>query len=200
MKNIILDESVSLNDLDSEIKRRRRAKERHRLYRTIASSIIVVAAIAVLIATLWFPVMSVNGTSMEPIMNDGDIIVAVKDIRLIDRGDIIAFYYNDKVLLKRVIGLPGDTVNMDDQGNVFVNGKLVKEPYISKKSLGICDVQFPVTVDENSVFVLGDHRSVSVDSRSKDMGNIFNERIIGKIVWQIYPFNKLGTFDSKSVS
>lgn len=199
MKDIILDESVSLDDLDREIKRRKRKSERYKLYRTIASSIIVVAAIAVLIATLWFPVMSVNGTSMEPIMNDGDIIVAVKDIRLIERGDIIAFYYNDKVLLKRVIGLPGDTVNMDDQGNVFVNGKLIKEPYISKKSLGICDVQFPVTVDENSVFVLGDHRSVSVDSRSKDMGNIFHERIIGKIVWQVYPFDKLGVFDSKAV-
>lgn len=200
MKNNLLDESVSLGDLDREIKRRKRASERHKLYRTIISSIIVVAAVAVLIATLWFPVMSVNGTSMEPIMNDGDIIVAVKDIRLIERGDIIAFYYNDKVLLKRVIGLPGDTVNMDDQGNVFVNGELVKEPYISKKSLGICDVQFPVTVDENSVFVLGDHRSVSVDSRSKDVGNIFNERIIGKIVWQVYPFTKLGAFDSKSMA
>lgn len=190
-------ETFSIGDLDREINRRMRLKERLKLYRVIISSIIVVAAAAVLIATLWFPVMSVNGTSMEPIMNDGDIIIAVKDVRLIERGDIIAFYYNDKVLLKRVIGLPGDTVNMDEQGNVFVNGDLVREPYISKKSLGICDVQFPVTVDDNSFFVLGDHRSVSVDSRSKDMGNIFSERVIGKIVWQIFPFNEMGRFDSK---
>ena len=187
----------SIDELDSEIRHRKKRKETATLVKTIINSIIVVAAVAVLVAHLVFPIMRVNGTSMEPILSDGDIITSVKGIWLIERGDIIAFYYNDKVLLKRVIGLPGDVIDIDGDGYVYVNKKKINEPYLNQRSLGICDVNFPVTVEENAVFVLGDHRSVSVDSRSRDVGNINYERIIGKIFFRVYPFTKFGLFDSK---
>lgn len=187
----------SLDELDNEINHRKRKKDNLSLLKTIINSIIVVAAVAVLIANLVFPIMRVNGTSMEPIMSDGDIITSVKGIWLIERGDIIAFYYNDKVLLKRVIGLPGDVVDIDGDGYVYLNKEKINEPYLNQRSLGICDVDFPVTVEENTVFVLGDHRSVSVDSRSRDVGNINYERIIGKIFFRLYPFSKFGLFDSQ---
>ena len=188
----------SIDELDSEIRHRKKRKETATLVKTIINSIIVVAAVAVLVAHLVFPIMRVNGTSMEPILSDGDIITSVKGIWLIERGDIIAFYYNDKVLLKRVIGLPGDVIDIDGDGYVYVNKKKINEPYLNQRSLGICDVNFPVTVEENAVFVLGDHRSVSVDSRSRDVGNINYERIIGKIFFRVYPFTSFSKMPFKS--
>lgn len=160
------------------------------LFKKILFTLIIVAAVSVLLATLWLPVMSVNGTSMEPVLSDGDIIVAIKNLSAVERGDIVAFYYNDKVLLKRVIGLPGDTVDMDDEGNVYIDGEMLEEPYLREKSLGITNVEFPVEVTENSFFVMGDNRSVSVDSRSTDLGNVYFERVIGKIVLRIFPLSE----------
>lgn len=189
--------SLSQEVIESALRYERQKESVFKVLKILFNSIIVVAACSVLIANLVFPVMRVNGTSMEPIMSDGDIITSIKSVKLITRGDIIAFYYNDKVLLKRVIALPGDTVNIDDEGNVYVNNKAIEEPYITQKSLGICDVEFPLTVEENTVFVLGDHRSVSVDSRSQDVGNIHYERIIGKIVFRVYPLTEFGFFDSE---
>ncbi|SHJ83071.1 signal peptidase I [Hathewaya proteolytica DSM 3090] len=183
----------SLEEINMELKRRTEASDRYKIYKKFLSSLIVVAAFTVLIATLWLPVMKVNGTSMEPLLIDGDIIVAVKDVNLIKHGDIIAFYYNDKVLLKRVLGLPGDTVMVDKSGKVYVNNKYIDEPYIYEKSLGICNVTMPVKVQENSFFVLGDNRAVSIDSRSADVGNIHFERVVGKIVLRVYPFQRMGS-------
>ena len=172
----------------------RRTKRRTLLHtmRGIASVVVVIAAVTVLVATLWAPVMRVYGTSMEPALRNGELLLGLKNENLIRRGDIIAFYYNDKVLLKRAIALAGDTVSMDDKGNVFVNGEQIDEPYVSGKGSGECDVDFPLTVEENSIFVLGDHRSVSVDSRSQDIGNIESERILGKIVFRIWPLKAIG--------
>lgn len=181
----------SVKEYEKELERRKANSARRQLLVRIGVTLVVVAAVAVLVATLWLPVMSVNGTSMEPVLQDGDIIVAVKDISSVERGDIIAFYYNDRVLLKRVIGLPGDTVDIDDDGNVYINGAMLNEPYISEKSKGICDVSLPVEVTENSFFVMGDNRDVSVDSRSQELRNIYFERVVGRIFLRIYPLSEI---------
>lgn len=185
----------TLEQLEAELMRRHGSNRRKRTLRSILFSLLVVAACAVLVAMLWTPVMQAYGTSMEPMLKDGDILIAVKNTRLIEREDIVAFYYGDKVLLKRVIGLAGDKINIDANGNVYLNGKLLDEPYISQKALGDCDIELPATVPENAIFVLGDHRSISVDSRSSDIGMIFDEKTIGKVVLRVWPFKSMGTLN-----
>lgn len=186
------DDSPEYYALGAEAERREKRRMFWKTMRGILSVITVIAAATVLVATLWAPVMRVYGTSMEPALKNGELLLGLKNVNLIDRGDIIAFYYNDKVLLKRAIALAGDKVAMDGDGNVFVNGSKVDEPYTSGQTLGDCDVEFPMTVEENSIFVLGDHRSVSLDSRSSDIGNIEYDRILGKIVFRIWPLNAFG--------
>lgn len=182
----------TVSQIEEELQRRRQTGKIKRTIRNIVISLIVVASVTVLIAMLWLPVMQVHGTSMEPILDDGEILVAVRGQRYIQHGDIIAFYFNNQVLLKRAIGLPGDVVNIDKDGNVFVNGKVLDEPYIGRKSIGICDIDLPVTVPENAIFVLGDRRAISVDSRSSDMGMIYSERTIGKIIFRVWDFDSFG--------
>ena len=168
-------------------------KKIYKFIKKLVFSIITVGAITVLISNLVAPVMKVSGTSMEPVLRNGDILIAIKNEDIIKKGDIIAFYYNNKVLLKRAIGFSGDKINIDENGNVFVNNEEIKEPYVSGKSLGECDVNLPLVVSPNSIFVLGDRRSVSVDSRSSEIGNVKNERIVGKIVFRIWPLDDCGT-------
>jgi signal peptidase I len=182
----------TVSQIEEELKRRRNIGKIRRTMRNIIISLVVVASATILIAMLWMPVMQVHGTSMEPVLSDGEILVAVRGQRYIQHGDIMAFYYNNQVLLKRAIGLPGDVIDIDKEGNVFVNGELLDEPYISKKAFGICDIEMPVTVPENSIFVLGDRRAVSVDSRSSDVGMIYSERTIGKIVFRVWEFESFG--------
>ena len=182
----------TVSQLEEELKRRQNKSGKFKILRSIINALLLVAAVTVLVAMLWMPVMQVHGTSMEPLLKDGQILVAIRGERFIKQGDIVAFYYNNQVLLKRVIGLPGDAVNIDKYGNVYVNGRMLNEPYIEKKSIGICDIKLPVTVPENSVFVLGDKRAVSVDSRSSDVGMIYSERTIGKIVFRVWTFDSFG--------
>lgn len=182
----------TVSQLEDELNRRKNNKKKLNIFRSIVNSLLLVAAVTVLIAMLWMPVMQVHGTSMEPFLKDGQILVAVRGERLIKQGNIVAFYYDNQVLLKRVIGLPGDVINIDKYGNVYVNGRMLNEPYIEKKSLGICDIKLPVTVPENAIFVLGDKRDVSIDSRSSDVGMIYSERTIGKIVFRVWDFNSFG--------
>lgn len=182
----------TVSQIEEELQRRRQTGKIKRTIRNIVISLVVVASVTILIAMLWLPVMQVHGTSMEPILDDGEILVAVRGQRYIQHGDIIAFYFNNQVLLKRAIGLPGDVVNIDKDGNVFVNGKFLDEPYIGRKSIGICDIDLPVTVPENAIFVLGDRRAISVDSRSSDMGMIYSERTIGKIIFRVWDFDSFG--------
>ena len=164
-------EDEQLRDLPSMSlieQERSRLSYRHRYYKAIRSTIyvlVVVAAVAVLIATLFLPVFQITGTSMEPNMNDGDIVVAVKTTSF-QQGQVVGFYFNNKLLLKRVIATQGDWVEIDEDGNVTVNGTLLDEPYVIEKSLGISDIEYPYQVPDNGVFVLGDHRAESVDSRS----------------------------------
>lgn len=153
--------------------------------------LITVAATAVLIAVFVFPVLRIYGSSMSPTLDEGQYVVSVKG-QSFETGDIIAFYYNNKVLVKRVIANPGDWVNMDQDGNVYVNNVYIEEPYLVEKAFGECDIVLPYQVPENKVFVMGDYRSTSIDSRNTSVGCVAQEQVVGKIIFRIWPFNKMG--------
>lgn len=182
-------EFPAIDDLQKELKRERYKRRFRRLLRSTESALIVVAAIAALIATLVLPVLQIAGTSMEPTLNDGNIVLLVKKKDL-DTGDLCAFYYSNKILIKRVIATPGDYLWIESDGTVFVNGELLEEPYVSNKSLGECDVEFPYQVPENNYFVMGDHRETSIDSRSSVIGCIPEDQIVGKIFCKFWPLNE----------
>ena len=175
--------------LQKELKRERYKRRFRRLLRSTINALIVVAAIAALIATLVLPVLQIAGTSMEPSLNDGDIVLLFKTERL-KTGDLCAFYYSNKILIKRIIGIPGDYLWINDDGTVYLNGTELHEPYVSEKSLGECDVEFPYQVPENHYFMMGDHRETSIDSRSSVIGGIANDQIIGKILCKIWPLSE----------
>lgn len=153
--------------------------------------LITVAAVAVLIATLWLPVLKIYGTSMQPTFEPGDIVVSVKKKKF-DTGDVIAFYYENKLLVKRYIAGPGDWVKIEEDGTVYVNGNKLEEPYLTEKSLEPCDIEFPYQVPENKYFVMGDSRTVSIDSRSSAVGCISEEQIVGNIVFRVWPISDFG--------
>lgn len=167
----------------------------NRRYRSVIRStvyaLLTVAAVAVLVATLLLPVLRIYGSSMTPSLSEGDVVVSVKGMNF-SRGDVVSFYYNNKILVKRVIAFQGEWVNIDDQGNVYVGGTLLDEPYLTEKALGECDIQLPYQVPDGRIFVLGDHRSTSVDSRSTTVGCVFEEQIVGKIVYRVWPFSSFG--------
>lgn len=170
----------------------------HRKYKQVLKStmyaLIVVAAIAVLIATLALPVLQISGSSMEPTLNDEEIVVLLKTTNL-KRGELCCFSYQNKLLIKRVIGLPGDKINMDENGNVYLNDERLTEPYVTDMAWGECDISFPCYVTENHYFVLGDHRSTSIDSRSSVIGLVSEEFIVGRIFLRVWPFDTLGIVD-----
>jgi signal peptidase I len=153
--------------------------------------LITVAAAAVLIAVLVFPVLQITGTSMTNTLQDGDIAVVLKGSKY-ETGDVVAFYYNNSVLVKRVIGYAGDWIDIDEDGNVFVNGEQLDEPYVTEKALGDCDLEFPYQVPDNRIFVLGDHRATSTDSRSSALGCIDTDLVIGKLLVRVWPLSDAG--------
>ena len=156
-------------------------------------TVIVVAAIAVLMAAIFLPVLRITGTSMEPQFMPGDILVAYKTDNL-KRGEICTFYYNNKLIVKRVIALGGDTVDISEDGLVSVNGNELNEPYVQKNALGLCDLEFPCEVPLGQMFLLGDNRETSVDSRSTDFGCISVEEVLGKVFLRVWPFNTFRFF------
>ncbi|MEY8469119.1 signal peptidase I [Faecalibaculum rodentium] len=166
-------------------------KFRDTLKSTIAV-LVVVAALAILAATLWLPVLRIYGNSMTPTLSEGNIVATVKTTEF-QPGDVIAFYYNNKLLVKRVIAGPGDWVDIADDGTVYVNGKELEEPYLEEKALGETNIDYPYQVPEDRWFVMGDHRSVSLDSRTKAIGPIAEEQIVGKLVWRLWPLDAAGT-------
>lgn len=184
----------TVRQIEGELKRLRRKQNSRRIFRQTIFSLLVVAAAAVLVAMLFFPIFRITGSSMEPTLNAKEIVVCLKSSRF-QSGDLVAFYYNNKVLLKRVIGTAGDTIEIDDSGNVFVNGSQLDEPYITKKSLGQCDIDFPYQVPDNRIFVMGDNRETSVDSRTTAVGCIADEYVIGKVFLRVWPLEQLGSLD-----
>lgn len=182
-------ELPELELLQKELKRERYKRRFRRLLRSTTNALVVVAAVAALVATLVLPVLQIAGTSMEPSLNDGDIVLLVKTDRL-KTGDLCAFYYSNKILIKRIIGVPGDYLWINPDGTVYLNGTELQEPYITEKALGECDVEFPYHVPENHYFMMGDHRETSIDSRSTVIGGIAEDQIIGKILCKIWPIKE----------
>lgn len=164
---------------------RKKAKIKKTL-RSAAAILIVVAAIAVLLSTLVLPVIQVSGDSMEPSLHNGDIIVLHK-VQKFQGGQLCCVSWQNKLLLKRVIGLSGDDITIDEEGNVYVNDELLDEPYAQNKCLGECDITFPYHVPEGKLFVLGDRRDTSIDSRSSAIGCVDKEQIIGQVLFKIWP-------------
>lgn len=181
----------SMKDVQRERKRIRRKDYYRQALRGTVSVLVVVAAVAVLIATLFLPILQISGDSMSPTLEHDEIVVLLKT-KSFDKGDLIGFYYQGKILLKRVIALPEDEVAIDAEGNVYVNGELLEEPYVTDKGLGDCDLEFPYKVPGTGYFVLGDRRSNSVDSRNSVVGAISQEDIIGKVFLRVWPFARFG--------
>lgn len=175
-----------LNTLQTELKHEQYKKRFRKLLRSTVNALIVVAAVAALAATLIFPVLQIAGTSMEPVLTDGDFVLLAKTDKL-KTGDLCAFYYSNKILIKRIIATPGDYLWIEADGTVFLNGEPLDEPYITQKALGECDMEFPCQVPENAYFMMGDRRETSIDSRSSMIGYIAEDQIVGKILCQFWP-------------
>ena len=174
--------------LDMERRRLRYKRRYNRTLRSTVAILIVVAALAVLAATLWMPVLRVYGSSMAPTLHNGEILVSVKT-KDFSSGDIIAFYHGNKLLIKRYIAGPSDYVNVDEDGNVSVNGTLLDEPYLAEKAYGEADIEFPYQVPDPRYFVMGDHRVTSIDSRSTVIGCVEKSQIVGKVFLRVWPLS-----------
>lgn len=187
-------EYPTLEQMEEEIAYLKYRKKYGSALRGTIYSLAVVAAIAILIATLWMPVLQITGASMTPTLVDGQFVVAVKSNEF-QPGDITAFYYNNKILIKRVIASAGDWVNLDEAGNVYVNGVLLEEPYLSEKALGECNIELPYQVPDGKVFVMGDDRAVSLDSRTTAVGPVSKEQVLGRVLFRVWPFGELGRIE-----
>ena len=177
--------------LSRELKRGRYNSGFNGMLRSTIGILVTVAAIAVLIAVLLLPVLQIYGTSMSPTMNEGDIMVSVKGTKF-ETGEVVAFYYNNKILVKRVIANAGEWVDIDKDGNVYVNNKKLDEPYIVEKAYGETNIELPYQVPDSRIFVIGDNRSASIDSRNTSVGCVSDEQIVGKIVFRIWPLSGIG--------
>lgn len=184
----------SVKELENELRREEERKTYRKTLRNSIFILVIVSSITVLVATLFFPVLRIYGSSMTPTLQSGDVVLTFKTTEL-KRNDIVAFYYNNKILIKRVIATQGEWVDIDEEGNVRVDEQLLDEPYILDKTTGECDIELPYQVPEGRVFVMGDHRSVSIDSRSSSIGSITKEQIVGKLIIRLWPLQKFGTLD-----
>lgn len=186
-------EMPSSSLVEAELRRVKYQKRYRSVLRSTIYTLVTVAAVAILVATLWLPVLQIYGSSMTPTLTDGQIVFSLKTSEM-EPGDIVAFYYNNKILIKRVIAEPGDWVNIDAEGTVYVNDHELAEPYLTEKAWGDPDIALPYQVPDGKLFVMGDHRSTSVDSRHTAVGCVAEEQIVGKIVFCIWPLDRIGGF------
>ena len=184
----------SSEQVEAELNRVKYRRRYHRVLRSTVYILVIVAAAAILAATLWLPVLQIYGNSMTPTLKDGEILYTVKssDLKV---GDIVAFYYNNKILVKRMICSAGDWIDIDEDGTVYVNDKELEEPYLVEKALGDCNIELPYQVPDGKIFVMGDRRSTSVDSRNTAVGCVAREQIVGKIIFRIWPLKRLGAVE-----
>ena len=187
------DDFPSADQIRAELNRVNYKRRFRQVMKSTIYTLVVVAAIAVLVATIWMPVLQIYGTSMLPTLDEGDIVVTVKTSGFTS-GDLVGFYLGNKLLVKRYIAGPGQWIDIDADGNVFVDGMLLDEPYVSDKSMGDCNIELPYQVPENRIFCMGDHRTTSVDSRNTVVGCVADEQIVGKIVFRVWPISRFGFF------
>lgn len=180
-----------ISELEKELERERYKRRYQKTLRSTIYTLITVSATAILVAVLWLPVLEIFGNSMSPTLDNGQIVLSVKDDDM-QTGEVIAFYYNNKILVKRVIAQSGDWVNIDTDGNVYVNGEMIYEPYLSEKAFGECNISLPYQVPESHVFVMGDHRSTSIDSRNTAVGCVSVDQVVGRLVMCIWPLCDFG--------
>lgn len=190
-KKRTVSEIPSVELLEAELGRTKYRRRYNRVLRSTVYALITVAAAAVLVATLWMPVLQISGNSMTPTLAEGEVVISLKGLGF-RTGDVIAFYYDNKVLIKRVIAGPGDWVDIDERGTVYVNEQELDEPYLMEKALGDCNIELPYQVPESRVFVMGDHRSVSLDSRNTAVGCVSDEQVVGRLLLRIWPMETFG--------
>ena len=185
---------LDIEQLENELHREKHKRRYKRVLRSTAYTLVVVAALAVLAAVLWMPVLRIYGSSMTPTLSEGQVVVSVKGSHF-EHGDVVGVYYGSKLLVKRCIATAGEWVDIDDDGNVYVDSQLLDEPYLVEKAFGECDLILPYQVPENSIFVMGDHRATSIDSRSKSVGCIDEEDVVGRIVLRVWPLKTISLVD-----
>ena len=179
--------------VETERKRYRRQKAYNKALGGTIYVLTLMAAIAVLIATLVLPVLQIEGKSMEPTLVNGDIVLLTKTTTF-DRGELCGFSWNNKLLIKRVIGISGDWIEIDTDGTVYLNGEKLDEPYAEQLAMGECDLEFPFQVPQGQYFVLGDMRESSIDSRNTLIGCVEKDQIVGKVFFRIWPFKTIRFF------
>ena len=184
----------TISQLEQELQREKYKYRYKSVLRSTVNTLVVVAAFAVLVATLWMPVLQIHGSSMTPTLVEGQIVVSVKGSKF-EQGDLVAFYIGNKLLVKRVIAGPADIINIKEDGTVILNGNELEEPYVSEKAFGECDLELPYQVPESRYFLMGDHRETSVDSRSSVVGCVADEQIVGKIVFSVWPIPTFGSIE-----
>lgn len=184
-------EGISSDVLQARVDHLDRKIRMHGVIMRILFGLATASAVAIIVAIVFLPILKIYGTSMTPTLYQNDIVLSIKGAEF-KQGDIISFYYNNNILVKRVIAVAGDWVDIDDDGNVSVNGVRLKEDYVDSLAKGNCDIELPYQVHDGTIFVMGDHRSTSKDSRSTDVGCISYDKIVGKIVYRVWPFNHFG--------
>lgn len=195
MEKELQNQYPSIEQLQTELNRERYKARYNRTLRSTVYMLVVAAAVAVLLASLFFPVFRIYGNSMSPTVNEGELVVSLKGSHYAC-GDVLVLSYNNKLLVKRAIAGPGQWVDIDSKGNVYVDGKLIDEPYLSEKAFGDCTLDLPYQVPDERYFVMGDNRGASLDSRNASVGCIAGEQIIGKAILKIWPLNEIAVLNS----